>query len=287
MRIHVRHDVQADVWLGGVFHDGPSAAKSRGHFWKLPSMIADPTFYVLAIPAVIFAGVSKGGFGSGAAFAAAPILALALEPAVALGVMLPLLMVMDVTALRAYWRQWSWRDVQRLSIGAVPGVALGVLVWQAANADILRLLIGLVALGFVAFQLARSNGLIRIRPRPWPAPVGLFTGLAGGFTSFISHAGGPPVAVYLLSQGLSKTVYQATTVATFGIINLLKIGPYSAVGIINKDTLLADLFLIPVAFLGTRLGVVAHRWLSERAFFAITYVLLTLTGSKLIFDAVT
>ena len=41
----------------------------------------DATFFALAIPAVIFAAISKGGFASGAAFAATPILALVIPPA--------------------------------------------------------------------------------------------------------------------------------------------------------------------------------------------------------------
>ena len=40
----------------------------------------DWTVFAFGIPAVVFAGVSKGGFGSGAAFASASILALVFEP---------------------------------------------------------------------------------------------------------------------------------------------------------------------------------------------------------------
>ena len=63
-------------------------------------MELDTTFFALAVPAVLFAGISKGGFGSGAAFAATPILALILEPAQAVGLMLPLLMLMDIILWR-------------------------------------------------------------------------------------------------------------------------------------------------------------------------------------------
>jgi uncharacterized membrane protein YfcA len=59
----------------------------------------DFTFFAIAIPAVLFAGVSKGGFGAGASFAATPILALVLPPEMALGILLPLLMLADVTTL--------------------------------------------------------------------------------------------------------------------------------------------------------------------------------------------
>ena len=57
-------------------------------------------FFSIAALAVVFAGISKGGFGSGAAFAAAAILATSIEPGQAIGIMLPLLMLMDVTSLK-------------------------------------------------------------------------------------------------------------------------------------------------------------------------------------------
>ena len=43
----------------------------------------DDTFFGPAIPAVPFTGLSRGGFGSGAAFAATPILAPGPEPGAA------------------------------------------------------------------------------------------------------------------------------------------------------------------------------------------------------------
>ena len=55
-------------------------------------------FFSIAALAVVFAGISKGGFGSGAAFAAVAILATIIEPGQAIGITLPLLMLMDVTS---------------------------------------------------------------------------------------------------------------------------------------------------------------------------------------------
>ncbi|SMX22807.1 Sulfite exporter TauE/SafE [Boseongicola aestuarii] len=250
-------------------------------------MILDTTFFMIAIPAVIFAGISKGGFGSGAAFVAAPLLALIVDPALAVGLMLPLLMLIDAATLKPYWKQWSWSDTRLLVLGAAPGVALGALFWRIADADLLRIFLGVISLAFVAFQLARARNLIRIPDRPFAPIVGLFAGAIGGFTSFVSHAGGPPVAVYLLARGLNKTTYQATTVITFWAVNIFKAIPYAILGIFTSQTLLAGLYLAPAALFGAWLGVKAHRIIPERPFFLITYVLLTLTGTKLIFDALT
>jgi len=247
----------------------------------------DLTFFVFAIPAVIFAGISKGGFGSGAAFAATPLLALILEPGAAIGLMLPLLMLMDVTALRPYWRKWDPPSALALILGAAPGVALGAALYSVANPDVFRVLIGVIAVGFVAFQIARSAGLIQPARHPMSRLSGGFWGVVAGFTSFVSHAGGPPAAIFLLSRQLDKTGFQATTVLCFWAINVMKFIPYFVLGIFTWQTLKADLFLIPFAVIGVWLGVALHHRLSERLFFGITYVLLTLAGSKLIWDGLT
>ena len=246
----------------------------------------DLTFFAVAVPAVLFAAISKAGFGSGAAFAAAAILALVLPPATALGIMLPLLMLVDAAALRPYWRRWHGPSVVGLLIGAVPGVALGAWLYTQVEADVFRVLIGAMCLVFVGWQVigGRVAGQ-SVEPAPvtprfrWLASL---TGTFAGFTSFVSHAGGPPVALFLLGHGVAKTTYQATTVIVFWAINMMKVVPYAFLGIFTAQTLIADLILAPVALLGTWLGVRAHFWISEQAFFRLTYVLLVLTGLRLI-----
>ena len=104
-------------------------------------MELDAVFFLLAVPAVLFAAISKGGFGSGAAFLAAPLLANVIEPAQAVALMLPLLMLMDITSLRTYWRQWSWPHAIRLMLGAVPGVLLGALLPSARAAQALGVML--------------------------------------------------------------------------------------------------------------------------------------------------
>ena len=240
----------------------------------------------VAVPAVIFAGISKGGFGSGAAFASASVLALVLPPGTALGLMLPLLLLIDVTALPPYWNKWDWPVSRVLLLGGVPGALLGAWFYTLADPDVIRFLIGLISLAFVGWQLARALGALSIT-RQFGIRVGLFAGLVAGFTSFVSHAGGPAAAVYMLGRGMPKTAYQATTVLVFWVINVLKAGFYAGLGLFTWDTLAMNLVLAPFAVAGTWLGVRAHHLVSERLFFAITYVALTMTGTKLIWDALT
>lgn len=247
--------------------------------------LPDWTIIAVAIPAVMFAGISKGGFGSGAAFAASSILALVLDPGAALGIMLPLLMLIDAASLPAYWKKWSWPDAKVLMLGGVPGTILGAVFYARADVDMIRFLIGAISVLFVAWQLAQSVGLIRLAQRRFGPGAALVAGVGLGFTSFVSHAGGPVAAVYLLGQRLDKTAYQATTVLVFWAMNLFKSGFYAAMGIFTLQTIGLDLLLAPFAVLGTWIGIRAHRLVPEKLFFGLTYILLTLTGTKLIWDA--
>jgi uncharacterized membrane protein YfcA len=247
----------------------------------------DLWFFTIAGPAVVFAGISKGGFGSGAAFASASVLALVVDPGLALGVMLPLLMLIDLASLKPYWGRWHLREALLLIAGGLPGVALGAALYRVASPDLLRLMIGTVSVGFVIWQISLKRGWLQIGSRPMSDSAGLAAGITAGFTSFVSHAGGPPAAVFLLSRGLNKTGYQATSVLTFWAINVAKFIPYAFLGMFTLESAKANLVLAPFALVGAWLGVRAHHAVPERMFFALTYVLLTVTGLKLIWDGLT
>jgi uncharacterized membrane protein YfcA len=248
-------------------------------------MEMNPAFFAAAIPAVLIAAASKGGFGGGAGFASAPLLALAMPPAQAVGLLLPLLMLMDALSLPPYWRKWDWRHSALLMAGGVPGTLLGWWIFGSISPDGVRLLIGLTALGFVLFQVARSRGWLSPPTSDPGAAKGLFWGTVTGFTSFISHSGGPPASMYLLGVGLDKTTYQASTVLVFWWVNLIKVPAYLEVGMLNRSLVAPILVLAPVAVAGVFLGVWAHRRVSDALFFRLTYTLLAVTGAKLVWDA--
>ena len=250
-------------------------------------MELDLAFFAAAIPAVLISAASKGGFGGGAGFASTPLLVLAMPPAQAVGLLLPLLMLMDLISLRPYWRKWDWRHSALLMVGGVIGTALGWSIFEMISADGVRLLVGLSALGFVLFQLARSRGWIRAPDRDPGAARGGAWGTVTGLTSFISHAGGPPASMYLLGIGLDKTTYQASTVLVFWWVNLIKLPAYVQLGMLNRELLAPIMILAPLAIAGVFAGVWAHHRVSDAFFFRLTYTLLAVTGAKLVYDALT
>lgn len=73
----------------------------------------------------------------------------------------------------------------------------------------------------------------------------------------------------------------------FWVINLAKFVPYAFLGLFTWDTVQLDLILAPFALIGAWIGVRLHHSVPERLFFGVTYVLLSLTGTKLIWDGLT
>ncbi|MGR3617636.1 MAG: sulfite exporter TauE/SafE family protein [Paracoccaceae bacterium] len=245
------------------------------------------TFFAIAAPAVMFAGISKGGFGSGAAFVSASILAIVLEPGTALALMLPLLMLVDLASLKPYWGRWNWQASKLLILAGLPGVVLGAALYKIVDDDAMRILIGAISVGFVGWQVLQQMRPSTVTPTPFGPVAGAIAGVFAGFGSFVSHAGGPPAAIYLLSRRISKTEYQASTVLIFWIINIAKFVPYAWLGLFTLNTFTAGLLLAPFALVGTWVGVRLHHMVPEWLFFLVTYVLLTATGSKLIWDGST
>jgi uncharacterized membrane protein YfcA len=247
-------------------------------------MIADPWFYPVAVLAVVLVGVSKAGFGGATGLMATPLMALFVPPTTAAAIMLPLLIAMDGLALRAYWGKWEASVLKGLIPGALVGIALGWATFGLLDDAKVALLLGVFCIVFAAQALARQ-----LRPKRERAPVrplsGPFWGGVAGYTSFVSHAGGPPLTAHMLALGLDKTTFQATTVVFYAAINAAKLPPYAALGLFEPSAWLTSLVLAPAAPVGIWLGMKLHSMVSERWFSRIIIAALVATGAKLIWDA--
>lgn len=249
-------------------------------------MIDDPLFYLLAVPAVLILGISKGGFGGGLGSLAVPLTALAVTPVQAAAVLLPILCVMDVHGAVVYRGRWDTDNLKSLVPGALIGIAVGTATFRYLDARIIRLIIGALAVGFT---LGQWLGALRAQPiRRAVDPVrGTFWGAVAGFTSFIAHAGGPPLSVYLLPQRMDKTRFLATAVIFVLFMNYVKLVPYAWIGQFSAGNLYTSAVLLPLAPLGMWLGIWLHRVMPQELFYRICYLALFLVGLKLLYDGVT
>lgn len=246
-------------------------------------MSHDLTLYALAAAAALLAGISKGGFGGGLGFVATPLLAVTFAPGHAAAIMLPVLILIDQVGMWSYWRKWNWALVWPVLVAACVGIGVGAAAFGAVSPDWLRVGLGVISILFLFFQIARARGWTPqssggrgLRAAIW--------GTTCGFTSTISHAGGPPVTIYLLGEQVGKTVFQASTVLIFWSVNLMKVGPYAAIGAFSTDSLLMSAAMAPAAIAGVLIGIWAHRRAPEGLYLKVMSALLALTGGKLLWD---
>lgn len=240
-----------------------------------------PATLVAALCAVVLTGLSKGGLGGAFALMAVPILALVMPPVQAAALMLPVLLMMDAVSLWA-WRGWrDWRTLAHLLPPAVLGIALGAASAAYTSDAVVRLVLGLVALIFVArMVLARAAAT----PRPHSRPLALLWGTSAGFTSFVAHAGGPPFQIYTLPLRLDPKVFTGTSVIFFAVVNLIKVLPYAALGQFTAQTLWSALVLMPLAAVATLAGAALVRRMRAQVFYPFMYAMIALVSLRLVWD---
>lgn len=246
-------------------------------------MLQDPWFYVAALPAVLITGLSKGGFGSGSSLLALPLLSLTIPPLQAAAITLPVLCMMDLAGLWGFRGHWDRANMAIILPGALIGIAIGTLTAGWVSNQGVQVIVGVVAIAFVLHRwLARGSQ----DPAARSVPRGLFWSAVAGFTSFIAHAGGPPLSVYLVPQRLEKTLYLGTNVMFFAAINYIKLVPYAWLGQFNPVTLGTAALLAPVAVGGVYLGMWLNRFVSDAAFYRSVYIITLLCGLKLLADGI-
>ena len=104
-------------------------------------------------------------------------------------------------------------------------------------------------------------------------------------TSFVAHAGGPPISAYLIPLRLAPLTFTATLAFLFFFVNLAKWIPYAWLGLFDSRNLATSLLLLPLAPAGVLIGIRLARRINAKLFYRIVYTGMFLTGGKLVVDA--
>ena len=244
-------------------------------------IITDPWFYAVAIPAVLLMGISKSGFGAGFGSLATPLMALAIPVPQAAAIMLPLLLVMDGVGVKALFQKRDRELIRLLLPAGLIGTVIGTLSFGVLSAKAVAGVVGALTLLFLAQRLLFPP---RADAPPPPRWLGFILGIASGFTSFVSHAGAPPVSAYVLPLRLAPITFTATMATFFGVINLSKWIPYAWLGLIDWRNITTSLVLVPLAPVGVWIGVRLVPYVPQVVFYRLVYLGMLLTGIKLLWD---
>ena len=248
------------------------------------TIITDPLFYALAIPAVVALGLSKGGF-AGVGQVATPMLALYMPPLEAAAIMLPIIIVQDAAALWVYRKEWNGRLLAIMTPGAVVGVAAGGVLAAYISNDAVRVFIAVFTISYVLWIWIGPAQIAREAGNPAVAS-GVFWGAMSGFTSTVGQAGAPPYTVYVLALNLPKMVFVSTTAFFFAGVNWMKVVPYLALGQFSAKGFATSLVLLPLAVATNLLGFWLVRITPQELFYKIMYALMFVISFELLREGV-
>lgn len=177
-------------------------------------------------------------------------------------------------AVRAEWT----RLVPMIVAGTVTGVTLLVNLPRTMA----MLALGAFVLSFALYSLARPEPRSVIR-RGWA----WVAGFAGGITSTLFGAGGPPYAIYLSQRGLTKEQFRATLgFATLTSISL-RVAAFLVTGLLlDLRVWFAALFVLPAAWLGLSAARHLFARVSRAGLMRAVALMLLASGGSLILRAV-
>lgn len=243
--------------------------------------ITDPFFYLMAVPAVLLLGISKSGFGMGFGALATPMLAMSVTVPQAAAIMMPLLTVIDLFGIRALRKELDKPLLKFLLPWGLLGTLIGAVLFTLLAPRVVAGIVGIFTMLALAQRFFFPPTAISKPPPRW---MGAILTTASGFTSFVAHAGSPPISAYVLPLRLPPLVYAATMNYLFFFINLAKWGPYAMLGLFDARNLSTSLMLLPLVPLGVASGVRLARRIAPALFYKLVYTGLFLTGLKLIWD---
>ncbi len=244
-------------------------------------VITDPFFYLVAIPAVLLMGISKSGFGTGFGSLAVPLMALGSSVPQAAAILMPVLFFIDVLGLAAFRNSFDRKFLRFLIPFGLLGTLIGTLLFKMLDSQVVAALVGGFTLLFLAQRLLFPPKADSPPPPRW---LGAILTTTSGFTSFVAHAGGPPISAYVIPLRLSPLQFTSTMAYFFFVINLSKWIPYAWLGLLDSRNMSTSLVLLPLVPLGVWTGVRLAKRIRPDLFYRFIYAGMFLTGGKLLWE---
>lgn len=238
----------------------------------------------IAVLAVFAMGLSKSNFAVSLGAVAVPLLANIMPARDAAGMMLPILCTMDIVAILIYRREVDWHVYRIMLPGALIGIVVGWVLSAVVTEAAVGLAVGVISVMFVLdawFPLRK-----KLEGLPPSKAWGRFWGATAGFTSFVSHTGGPPYQIYSVPLNLRPVIFAGTTAVFFASVNYSKLVPYYFLGQLSTANLELAAMLLPVGLIGMATGVYLVRRVNAKFFYQFAYVLILLLAINLIYTGI-
>ena len=225
---------------------------------------------ILAIVAVIIAGIFRGFSGFGTGMILVPSLSVIYEPIVAVITVVLLELVTALQLVKTSLPDCHWQTVIPMAVTSSLMVPLGALLLVNIDANTMRIVISiLVMLSVVILSSGwRYKGQAGFK-------ISTITGVSSGLITGATSLGGLPVILFYLSSRLPTQVARASMIVFLIITSIVSLLAFMFHGIVKSDDILRTATIVPVFVLAIWLGGLLFGKVAESLFRKIILSLLS------------
>jgi len=239
------------------------------------------TMLLLAISALCI-GISKAGF-SGVSLIAVYLLAETFGAKASIGVALPLLIFADLMVYPAFRKHGSWAQVWPVFMPALIGMIIGFILLPYLDNEVMKPTIGIIILIMAVITVLRKCYGEQIERVAKSRGFRYASASSGGVATVLANAAGPIFQLYFLTVRLPKMELIGVCARFFLLANLLKL-PFNAhLNLINKETIMINLCLLPILALGIFTGKKFLHKIPQKAFEYLILLFAMIAGIRLTF----
>ena len=226
--------------------------------------------WLIALLGAISLGFSKTGF-PGLAMVNVLIMAELFGAKASVGIIVPLLVVCDLTVYPLFRRYSSWKELMPLLPPTFAGLIAGYFLLDHIDESTARKGIGLIVLLMFALQLVRlrfGQALARL-----PKSVGFRwgSGMMIGTSTIMANAAGPVFSIYALVEKMTKETFLGLGARCFLLVNILKLPLVASLDLINANSLKITLLVLPGIFGGIFIGRKIIQLIQQKLFEFLLY----------------
>ncbi len=228
---------------------------------------------ILVFVIIFISTLIRSAFGFGNALIAMPLLVLILGIKTATPLVAMIGIVIALVMLLWEWRELDFKDAIYLILSTLAGIPLGLFFLSSAPEQIVRIILGLILIGFSFYNLLGPK-LPRIRTNALVFPAGFLAGILGG----AYNTNGPPVVIYGVMRGWSKEKFRATLQGYFLISSLIIVIGHGLAGLWSPEIWQLFALSTPASILGVFSGRRLTKNVPQDTYQRLIYLFLIVAG---------
>lgn len=199
------------------------------------------------------------------------------------GIIVPMLIVCDLTVYPMFRRYSSWKEVWLLIPSTFLGLIAGYFLLDQIDESTARKGIGLIILLMLIIQLSRLKLGNALRKMTHSGSFKWASGLLMGTSTIMANAAGPVFSIYALVEKMTKETFLGVGARCFLLLNIIKLPMVAHLGLINEQSLWINLVVLPALIAGIFIGRKIIQIIPQRGFEILLYSFSAIAGIRLFF----